>query len=187
MRTNIHRLGIAINGELAATFATPPSMDIHDAAYHTVHRYKGGAHALAPRMQHRPNARGVMAPMSGSTLQHKVNTNCETHHLSLEEARDVMALTGDYAILHALSATLGHVALKIDLDCSGVTTERVMQMTKEFGDVLTHVGEATSKRGPRGARVTQKELRTIEQQALELMGAVNCLVGNLRALTRGEA
>ena len=45
-------------------------MNILDAAYHTVHDYKGGANALAPRM-------GMKSP---AVLNSKVNPITDTHH-----------------------------------------------------------------------------------------------------------
>ena len=61
-------------------------MNILDAAYNTVHDYKGGASALAPRM-------GIKSP---AVLNSKVNPNTDTHHLTLLEASKLMALTTEY-------------------------------------------------------------------------------------------
>ena len=68
-------------------------MNILDAAYNTVHDYRGGANSLASRM-------GIKSP---AVLNSKVNPNTDTHHLSLLEASKLMALTGDYRILQSLS------------------------------------------------------------------------------------
>lgn len=187
MNATVHVLDTYLNGELGRPLATTFVMNVRDAAYHTVHRYKGGPHALATRMPPRVNARGALVPMSGSTLQHKVNPNNVTHGLFIEEARDVMALSDDYSILHAFAAELGHVALRVDVDCEGVTAEMIMRMTKEFGDVLAEVGAATSRRSTRGEKVTHNELRRVEKQAVELIAAVNCLVAGLRSQAPQEA
>lgn len=64
-------------------------MNILDAAYNTVHDYKGGASALAPRM-------GIKSP---AVLNSKVNPNTHTHHITLLEAVKLMEITGDYRIL----------------------------------------------------------------------------------------
>jgi len=75
-------------------------MNITDAAYNTVHDHPGGASALAPRM-------GIKSP---AVLNSKVNPNTDTHHLTLAEASKLMALTGDFRILQALSAEHEKVA-----------------------------------------------------------------------------
>lgn len=68
-------------------------MNIIDAAHKTVHAYPGGSESLAPRIA-----------MSAAVLRNKVNPNNSTHHLTLVEASEVMGVTGDYRILHALAA-----------------------------------------------------------------------------------
>ncbi|CAI3122360.1 hypothetical protein AO727_15800 [Acinetobacter baumannii] len=78
-------------------------MNILDAAYNTVHDFKGGANALASRM-------GIKSP---AVLNSKVNPNTETHHLTLLEATKLMGITGDFRILQALCAE--HSKAAIDL------------------------------------------------------------------------
>src|SRR5207248_9137137 len=118
------------------------SMDVLDAAYHTAHSYPGGVPALAQRMPPVLNARGDLAPMSASTLQHKVNPNCHTHNLSVREARDMMVLSEDYRMLYALSSELGHVCLRSRASHEGSTLDHVMRSTKEFGEVLATVAKS---------------------------------------------
>lgn len=78
-------------------------MNILDAAYNTVHDYKGGASALAPRM-------GIKSP---AVLNSKVNPNTHTHHITLLEAVKLMEITGDYRILQEMCARLGKVAIDL--------------------------------------------------------------------------
>ncbi|USA54624.1 phage regulatory CII family protein [Acinetobacter sp. C32I] len=78
-------------------------MNILDAAYHTVHDFKGGANALASRM-------GIKSP---AVLNSKVNPNTETHHLTLLEATKLMGITGDFRILQAICAEHGKAAIDL--------------------------------------------------------------------------
>jgi hypothetical protein len=78
-------------------------MNVIDAADNTVHDYPGGSESLAPRLG-----------MSAAVLRNKVNPNNDRNHLSLSEADQMMAKTGDHRILHALAAQHGYVLHKID-------------------------------------------------------------------------
>jgi hypothetical protein len=180
MNATIHKLSKHGNGDVNPAVATH-AMDVLDAAYHTAHSYPGGVPQLARRMPPVLNARGELAPMSASTLQHKVNPNCLTHHVTLREARDMMVLSQDFGILHALSADVGHVSLRMTMSADGTTVEKVLGVTREFGDVLSSVAKAEAKRSERGRRISANELREIERQACELIGAVSSLVSTLRS------
>lgn len=105
-------------------------MNITDAAYNTVHDYPGGASTLAARM-------GIKSP---AVLNSKVNPNTETHHLTLAEASKLMALTGDFRILQALSAE--HEKVAIDLpeipECRDMSlTDKVLCIGMKGGDVMS--------------------------------------------------
>lgn len=75
-------------------------MNVDDAAHAVVHDYPGGTPALAPRLG-----------MSAAVLRNKVNTHCDTHHLTLHEAVRITSLTDDPRILHAFAQETGRVAL----------------------------------------------------------------------------
>lgn len=77
-------------------------MNVADAAYNSVHDYPGGASALGPRLGIQP-----------SILNSKVNTNTLTHHLRLDEAVKIMAMTNDHRILHAMGRELGFVCIRV--------------------------------------------------------------------------
>jgi hypothetical protein len=105
-------------------------MNILDAAYHTVHDYKGGANALAPRM-------GIKSP---AVLNSKVNLNTDTHHLTLLEASKLMTLTNDYRILQSLNAVHGKVAIDLpDIPENRDTalTDLVLSFGMKGGNVYT--------------------------------------------------
>ena len=79
-------------------------MDVIDAAHKTVHSAKhGGSKALAGRMD-----------MSSTVLNSKVNPNCDTHHLRLDEAVTIMEFTNDHAIIKAMAHRLGGVYSQVD-------------------------------------------------------------------------
>ena len=179
MSATIQRLPGARNGDPSWALATRWS--VSDAAYQVAHAYPGGIPALAQRMPPSLSARGEPVHMSANTLQHKVNPNCNTHHLSLEEARDISVLSGDFRILHALSADLSHMAIRLSPDAEGVTLQKVMRLTKEFGELLSEVARATEGTSERGARLSHNEMMRIETEAGELISAANGLVAAMRA------
>lgn len=88
-------------------------MNIIDAARKTVKDYPGGSEALATRMVVITHE-GKEKPMSAAVLRSKVNPEVRTHHLYLTEASEIMDLTGDHRILHALAAEHGYVLQKAD-------------------------------------------------------------------------
>lgn len=126
-------------------------MNITDAAYNTVHDYPGGASALAARM-------GIKSP---AVLNSKVNPNTETHHLTLAEASKLMALTGDFRILHALSAE--HEKVAIDLpeipECRDMSlTDKVLCIGMKGGDVMSLFREIMVD-----GRITQGEVQDMSK------------------------
>lgn len=173
------------NGNVPPVVATPV-MDLHDAVYHTARSYDGGARALSRRMQTRDKATGALVPMNENTFTHKVNPNCHTHNVTVEEARDMMVLSQDFRMLYALAADTSHVAIRIDSDASGMTFERIGVMAKEFSDVVSAVSEAQSHGGEAGAQVSPNEMSRVEREAAELIAALNNLVAGMRAQMRTE-
>lgn len=155
----------AINGNLPAPPATI-GLDVLDAAYHTAHDYPGGVPALAQRMAMSPN-----------TLAHKVGLNCNTHHLSLREAQTMMDVTGDVRVLHALAGALGYTCISLHTGGSATTLETVMQMAKEFGDVLGSVNSAVAD-----GRVSHNEMQECERQAAQLIAALNGVLVTVRGM-----
>lgn len=71
-----------------------------DAVYTTVRDYPGGAESLAPRLG-----------MSANVLRNKVNPSIKTHHLRLDEAVSIMAMTGDSRGLEAIADELGYMVI----------------------------------------------------------------------------
>ncbi len=113
-------------------------MNIIDAAYKTVKDSPGGAEALATRLV-TVNERGEEKPMSGAVLRNKVNPNNTTHHLTLAEASEIMALTNNHRILHALAAEHGYVLRKVEGAASGNVVTAVLAVAARQGDLAEAV------------------------------------------------
>lgn len=144
---------------------------VTDAAYHTVHDYPGGAPALAPRI-------GIASPR---VLDNKVNP-CQGHHkLTLREAEDLIAFTGDLRILEALAGRFGLVLVPVE-PFNGVsdaalldTYTRLMKELGEFSatfhDALAD-GEITADELER----MRVEMRDFERAGEELLNRAAQLV-----------
>lgn len=169
------------NGNKEGSVATS-AMDLQDAIYHTARSYDGGARALSRRMQTRDKVSGELVPMNENTFTHKVNPNCHTHHVTAEEARDMMVLSGDFRILYSMCADTGHVAVKVAPEAgSGLTFERISAMAKEFGELVAAATDAQSHAGEGGASISPNEMSRIEREGVELMGAINSLLCGMRS------
>jgi len=146
----------------------PVGQDVADAAYNTAHGYPGGITALALRM-------GVNA----ATLTNKINPNNSTHHLSLREAVAMQALSGDYAILHAMAEALGHAATPATPDQSGGDpAEALMRLHMEFADFVRAVTEALRESGA----VTSNQVRRADYHAQEAIAAIGHALAAMRGL-----
>lgn len=131
-------------------------MNVTDAAYDTVHQYRGGSEALAPRMG-----------MSAATLRGKVNPNTDRNLLSLQEADTLIARTGDYRILHALCAEHGFIAQRVDAPESGTLITALLSAAAAKGDLAELVSEAMSDN-----RITPNEADAISRACQQVMAAL---------------
>jgi predicted RNase H-like HicB family nuclease len=172
------------NGKLTRVVATH-CMDVRRAVYDTARLYSGGARALAGKLRTRDKIDGELVPMNENTFSHKINPNCFSHHVTVEEALDMMLESKDFRILYALAADCGHVAVPVTCDSSGATFEKVGAMAKEFSDVVSAVTDAKCASHPEGARVSLNEMARIEREVVELIASLNSLVANIRAQTSG--
>lgn len=131
-------------------------MNVTDAAYDTVHQYRGGSEALAPRMG-----------MSAATLRGKVNPNTDRNLLSLQEADTLMARTGDYRILHALCAEHGFIAQRVDAPESGSLITALLSAAAAKGDLAELVSEAMADN-----RISPNEADAIARACQQVMAAL---------------
>lgn len=110
-------------------------MDVIDTAHRTVHDPKhGGSPALALRMG-----------MTPTVLNSKVNPQCNTHHLRLDEALTLMDYTGNHNIMHAMASRLGGVYCKVDY-VDGINEMDILMTALSTsacqGDVMAQMYEA---------------------------------------------
>lgn len=144
-------------------------LSVRDAAFHVVHSYPGGAAALATRMG-----------LSYGVLCHKVKPNYESrHHMTLEESVKVQQLTGDHRILYAMARELDHVAIRVDSIEGDAVHADITKTVKEFADYLQSVTVAVSD-----DKVTDNELRDVDQQLGELINQANRLRASLAAMNQ---
>ena len=136
-------------------------MNVKDAAWHTAHDY--GFDALALRM-------GIK---SAQVLRNKVNPNCDTHHLHIDQAVTMMSLTGDYRIAEAMAGELGCVFAQVPTN--DITSENVL------GLIL----EATSKNGDICQTFHQAMADGVitPNEEAEILGIINQLQSHLFKLS----
>lgn len=163
MNAKVLRLRRGANDESALTDVTPQLEDVYDAFYLTVHEYKGGPAALAPR-----------CGLNANTLQLKANPNVETHQPNLKDAVAVMVGACNYRVLHAMAAAVGHVALPVVQVAEGDVAERLAAIGAEVGDVFR---EATAT--IRDDRITANERRRMRKEVGEAIAALNGLLSAL--------
>ena len=166
MNQIVNSQGARGNGDVSAEIATAAPMDVLDAAYHTAHRYPGGVATLALRMG-----------MKASTLNHKVSVTNHTHHLTVQEAVLMQAMSGDCSVLHSMAASLGHVALKLDPTAEAQPMAEVARMVREFSELLTRVTGSLED-----GTVTLNEVRGCQKEAMDAIAAIHSVMGAVRAM-----
>jgi hypothetical protein len=144
-------------------------MNLIDAAHKTVHDYPGGSQSLGPRID-----------MSPAILRNKVNPNNSTHHLTLAEADEIMSVTGDHRILHALAAEHGYVLQKADsLADGGNVLQTLLLANAAEGDFDRVLQEALADN-----LITPNELKQINDAAVKQQAATLMLLAKLRAFAQ---
>lgn len=148
---------------------------VADAAYDTVHEYPGGAEALGPRVA-----------MSPKVLDSRVNPNIHSHHLSLNDAVRIMALTGDHRILRAQCRHLGYLDPIRAVVYEGIADEQLLELIaavhSETGDVSRSLVAALTD-----GRVTEREFEQFDEQVIEAQTALAELRDRLRGMVVSEA
>ncbi|MEG3193508.1 phage regulatory CII family protein [Lysobacter sp. D1-1-M9] len=147
-------------------------MHIIDAAHSTVRSYPGGSESLGPRIG-----------MSAAVLRNKVNPNNTTHHLTLAEASEVMGVTGDFQMMHALNAEHGFAAQPVDPTGK---TENILQAilrSNAADGALDHELQVALADG----RVTPNEAKLVQQAAAKVQAAMVDLIAQVRAMSEGRA
>lgn len=133
------------------------SLDVMDAARNLAEDYRGGAVALAARIDKNPN-----------TFAHELGEQA-TAKLGLRTAVKMSKRSGDLRILNAFAAELGCMVLQLPeaLMVEGNDAARDLgAMAKEFAEVVAEVMQSQSD-----GRVTENELAAIRRQWAELLAA----------------
>lgn len=131
-------------------------MNVTDAAYDTVHQYRGGSEALAPRM-------GI----SAATLRGKVNPNTDRNLLSLQEADTLMGKSGDYRILHALAANHGFVIQRVEAPVSGSVITALLAAAAAKGELAEVVAKSMED-----SRISANESDRISRGVMQVIAAL---------------
>lgn len=137
--------------------------DVMDAASLIAQKHPGGVPALAKLM-------GV----SANTLQHKLNPNNTTHHLTLREAVLLQQVSGLPYVLHAMAGQLDHVAFRSRPDCAegdGWEAFRFLQQT--MGDLTSAAADVLHTESK---VCSANDLRRVLHDANEAMAAITALV-----------
>lgn len=148
-------------------------MSLQDAFYRTVHAYPGGCESLAPRMG-----------MSAAVLRNKANPNNDHNVVSLRDADQVMAIAGDYGILHALCANHGHVAIPVDtIGSSGDMA--VLELVTHVWAANGNVGAAVDNTLADG-RVELRELKNVRAAIYRTQQALLNMLARLEEMAEPE-
>lgn len=142
-------------------------MNITDAAHKTVKDYPGGSEALAVRIG-----------MSAAVLRNKVNPNNNTHHLTLAEASEIMGVTGDDRILHAMAAEHGYTLQKMQADGMASVMGAMLENAAKQGAFAQALQEALSD-----GLISENEMKDISSAGTAQVEAMINLLARLRAVT----
>lgn len=142
-------------------------MNITDAAHKTVKDYPGGSESLGPRIS-----------MSPAVLRNKVNPNNGTHHLSLAEANEILGVTGDHRILHAMAAEHGYVLQRVQSDSTSSVMGLVLENAAREGAFAQTLQEALSD-----GLITENEMAALSRAGFAQMEGMTLLLARLRDAT----
>lgn len=144
-------------------------MNVIDAAHKTVKAYPGGSESLGPRV-------GI----SAAVLRSKVNPNITTHHLTLAEAAEVMSVTGDHRILHALAAELGYVLRAAEAeDQPGTVLQSILATNAAESDFDRLLHEVLAD-----GVLTQNEFKDVSEVGLRQQSTLVMLLSKLAAMAK---
>ena len=145
-------------------------MTTTDAAHAVVHDYPGGSESLGPRV-------GI----SAAVLRNKVNPNNETHHLTLNEARRITAITGDHRILQAWAHEEGFLMVKAPDDVRIESDMSVFEQYAGLGIANGAFSQAIYIALSDGG-VTSEEMREIEEAGRAFMTKIAEVKQRLRGM-----
>jgi hypothetical protein len=148
-------------------------MSPKDAFYNTVHNAPGGHAALAIRLG-----------MSAAVLRNKANVHSETNKPTLDDVDNIIGLTGDASVLHALAANHGYVCSKIaGAGCAADATPLAMvaRIATRSADAVAVVNDALAD-----GRLDSRELVEIRERAYGAIQALQDMVVGLEQTARDQ-
>jgi hypothetical protein len=144
-------------------------MHVLDAAAQTVHAYAGGAESLAPRI-------GI----SAGILRNKVNVNNTTNHLTLAEANEIMAASGDHRILQALAQEHGYALTRVDsISDDRAIVHHLLDVSMAEGELCRTIHDALADN-----LITSNEMNAIAAAGHANQAALIGLINRLRAAAK---
>ena len=145
---------------------------IDEAKYRVVHDFPGGAVRLGPLVGMRP---GV--------LSNKVNPDCETHHLTVDEAIVIQNATGNCAVLNAEAMALNRICIEL-ADFSGSSDVEILTAYAKYHAELGETAKAIAAALEDG-RLTKREVDKIRLEGFQDMQTFFALLHRLEALIDG--
>lgn len=150
-------------------------MALKDIIYAEVHRYKGGCDAVALRMR----AMGF-PKMTGDTLQKKISTTCDTHHLRADEMEILQEIldTDRFAVELAKQRFMVCIPL---VRFSGVSDQELLDLVfkseKERGEWAAACRDAL-----KDGKIDLRDIELIKKQYFEYLAADAELIARLESM-----
>ncbi len=144
-------------------------MSAQDAFYKTCKSYPGGFESLAPRLG-----------MNPQVLRNKANPNCAQNHPYLADAEQLMTLTGDVAVLHAMAKEQGCVVLRVDTAASAsdmAVLEWIAKVWQTNGDVGSEVNTTLAD-----GRVEPHEVEQVKEAVHRTVTALHGMLARLEGM-----
>lgn len=145
-------------------------MNTHDAFHDTVHSAPGGCESLAVRLG-----------MSPAVLRNKANPNAVGNIVGLRDVERVMALTENYAVLHALAKQAGFVCIRVDdevIASDSALLEIVTQVMTTNGAVGASVYDALAD-----GRIELHEVAHVKDRVYRATCVLHELVARMEGMT----
>lgn len=119
---------------------------------------------------------------SPTILANKLNPNCDTNQLTLEEAAEITDRTQDPAIADALAALCNRVTVAlpdVEMTLKDLSRE-CCRLTTECGDVAREVSEAEQPESEWGERISPAEAKRIEKALWDLVSVSMAMIQRVR-------
>ncbi len=148
-------------------------MSILDVVYRVAHKYKGGIRALAARMN-----------KNSAVLNNKINVNCDTHHLNVEELAMIADFCNTDEIAKWFAAQRGLLCTPM-IQFDGVSDQALLdlflKLEKEKGEWA-----GTIKKSLEDGYISPKEFEEIKKESLEFREVIAECMNRLGTLVQNR-